>query len=150
MFGFFIGTACLLGLFAVARWGRHGHGGRACRGRHGPGGRYWLHHVLDRLDTTPGQEKAIRGAVDEFSEEAQGLRREARSTRSEIANALRGSEVDEALLAQVFGKHDALLTRLRAAWLRTTHQVHATLDDRQRAKLADLLESGPFGYAGFR
>jgi Spy/CpxP family protein refolding chaperone len=145
MFGFFIGTACLIGLFAVARGSGRGARARGCRGRHG--GRFWFHRVLDRLDTTPGQEKVIRAAVEDLQDEAASLRREARNTRVEIAAALRAGEVDEALLEQVFAKHDALLARLRESALRTTTQVHAALDDRQRAKLADMIESGPFGYA---
>jgi len=149
MFGFFIGTACLIGLIAVARRGRHGYGARGCRGARGYGGRFWFHRVLDRLDTTPGQEKVIRAAVDELGEEAASLRREASSTRTEIASALRATELDQALLEQVFAKHDAILARLRASALRATGQVHGALDDRQRTKLANMIESGPFGLAGW-
>ena len=149
MFGFFIGTACLIGFVALARRGRrygwHGHHG--CHG-HGHGRRFWFHRILGRLDTTPGQEKVIRSAVHDFTEEAWGLRSEVRGTRSEIAAALRGPELDKAQLDRVFAKHDELIEKLRAAVLRTADQVHGTLDDRQRKQLADMIESGPWGYAG--
>ena len=37
---------------------------------------------------------------------------------------------------------------VRASALRTAEQVHATLDERQRKQLADMIEAGPWGYAG--
>jgi hypothetical protein len=150
MFGFFIGAACLIGLVAVARSGRrhyfHGHRGGWHGGR-GFGGRYFFHRVLDRLDTTPGQEKVIRSAVHELGEEAWSLKDEVRATRGEIAAALRAPELDKALLDRVFAKHDELIERLRASLLRSAEQVHGTLDERQRKQLADMIEAGPWGYA---
>lgn len=138
MFGFFIGAACLIGLVVVARRGRRhyfGHG----RGR----GRYFFHRVLDRLDTTPGQEKVIRSALHDLKQQAWDLRGEAKQTRSEIAAALRTPELDKALLDRVFAKHDELIEKLRASALHAADQVHGTLDEQQRRKLADLIESGP-------
>ena len=149
MFGFFIGTACLIGLFALARHGRRrywGHRGHHCCG-HGGGGRYFFHRVLDRLDTTPGQEKVIRSALHDLRQEAETLRNEVRGTRTEIAAALRAPELDKAVLDRVFAKHDELIEKLRASLVHATDQVHGTLDEQQRRKLADMIESGPFGYA---
>lgn len=145
MFGFFVGTACLIGLWVVARGG-HGHG-HGWRGRHGFGGRYVLRRVLERLDTTPGQEKVIRSALDELREEARDLRGEARATRGDLATALRADELDRDAIDRVFAKHDELLERLRASLLRSVEQVHGTLDDRQRRELADMLEAGAWGRA---
>lgn len=151
MFGFFIGTACLLGFAALARRGRrhhffgHGHG---CHGGRGRGGRFFFHRILERLDTTPGQEKVIREAVSDFKEEAWSLRGEVRGTRSELAQALRAPELDKVLIDRVFAKHDEVIEKLRALGLRTAEQVHGTLDERQRKQLADMIESGPWGYAG--
>lgn len=144
MFGFFIGTACLIGLVAVARRGHrypHHHGHRF-------GGRFIMHRILDRLDTTPGQEKVIREAIHDLKEEAWSLRREVRGTRSELADALRAPELDKAVLDRVFTKHDEVLEKLRASFVGTADKVHATLDERQRKQLADMIESGPWGYAG--
>jgi hypothetical protein len=142
MFGFFIGTACLIGLVVVARRGRrhyfghHGHHGRW-------GGRHFFHRVLDRLDTTPGQEKVIRSALHDLKQQAWDLRSEVKQTRSEIAAALRTPELDKALLDRVFAKHDEVIEKLRASTLHAVEQVHGTLDEQQRRKLADLIESGP-------
>jgi hypothetical protein len=147
MFGFFIGTACLLGLVAVARQGRRHFGRHGCHARHG-GGRFWLRRALDRLDTTTGQEKVIRTALYDFKEEASSLRGEVRGTRVELAEALRAPELDKAALDRVFEKHDELLEKLRASFLRAADQVHGTLDERQRKQLADMVEAGPWGLAG--
>ena len=157
MFGFFIGTACLIGFAALARRGhhwRHHHGyGHGCHGggfgRHGRGfgPRFWLHRILDRLDTTPGQEKVIREALSDLKEEAWGLRSEVRGTRRDVAAAIRAPELDKAQLDRVFEKHDEVIEKLRASGVSTVEKIHATLDERQRKQLADLIESGPWGMA---
>jgi Spy/CpxP family protein refolding chaperone len=155
MFGFFIGTACLIGLAAVARRGHryhHGYGHGGCH--HGGGfgrrfgGRFIFHRILDRLDTTPGQEKVIREAMHDFKEEAWNLRREVRGTRTELADALRAAELDKAVIDRVFAKHDEVIEKLRASLVSTADKVHGTLDERQRKQLADMIESGPYGFAG--
>jgi Spy/CpxP family protein refolding chaperone len=155
MFGFFIGAACLVGLAAMARRGHryhhyYGHGGCHHGGGFGRrfGGRFFFHRILDRLDTTPGQEKVIREAVHDLKEEAWNLRREVRGTRSELADALRAPELDKAVIDRVFAKHDEVIEKLRASLVTTADKVHGTLDERQRKQLADMLESGPWGYAG--
>jgi len=112
------------------------------------GGRFFFHRILDRLDATPGQEKVIRDAIHDLKEEAWSLRSEVRGTRSEVAQAIRAPELDKALLDRVFAKHDEVIEKLRASVLRTAEQVHSTLDERQRKQLADMIESGPWGYAG--
>jgi uncharacterized membrane protein len=147
MLGFFIGAACLIGLVAVARRGRHRYWGH--RGHHrGYAGRYFFHHVLERLDTTPGQEKVIRSALHDVKQDAYDIRGEVKSTRRELAAELRATELYNALLEGVFDKHDELLEKLRASLVRATGQVHGTLDEQQRRKLADMIESGPWGHAG--
>jgi len=154
MFGFFIGTACLIGLAAVARRGgyRHHFGHSGCHhrgfGYRGFGARHFLHRIMDRLDTTPGQERVIREAIQDLKEEAWSLRREARGTRSELADALRGAELDKALLDRVFAKHDEVIEKLRASFVASAERIHGTLDERQRKQLADMIESGPWAYAG--
>ncbi|HYQ15709.1 MAG TPA: periplasmic heavy metal sensor [Polyangiaceae bacterium] len=151
MFGFFIGAACLVGFAAVAR-GRHrhhGHGGwHHGRGHRGFGKRFFFRRILERLDTTPGQEKVIREAINDLQEEAYSLRSEVRGTRGEIAEALRAPELDKALLDRVFAKHDEVIEKLRASLLSSADRVHSTLDEQQRKQLADMIEKGPWGYAG--
>jgi hypothetical protein len=153
MLGFFIGAACLVGLAAVARGRHHRHHG--CYGGHhhgfgrrGFGARFFFRRILERLDTTPGQEKVIREAIHDLQDEAYGLRRDVRATRSEIADALRAPELDKALLDRVFAKHDEVIEKLRASVVSSADRVHSTLDEQQRKRLADMIESGPWGLAG--
>jgi hypothetical protein len=148
MFGVLFGTLCLVGLIAVVKRGRyhrfHHYGyGR----RHGFGPRAAVNAVLDRLDTAPGQEKVILGAVDAFVERARVSGREIRGTRKELADALRGEQLDESRLEQAFGRHDAAIAELRAAGVDAVRKVHGALDERQRKILSDLVDSGsPFGF----
>lgn len=152
MFGFFIGTACLLGFAALARRGRRhhfggfGHGG--CHGGHRGMRGHLLRRVLERLDTTPGQEKVIREAMSDLKDEAWSLRSELRGTKTELAQAIRAPELDKALIDRVFAKQDEVIEKLRASLLARAEQVHGTLDERQRKQLADMIESGPWGYTG--
>ena len=71
MFGFVVGTLCLVGFVSVYRrrgWRRHGfHGWHAGRhGRFGRRGGWALYRAFEELDTSPGQEKAIRSALGEL------------------------------------------------------------------------------------
>jgi hypothetical protein len=148
MFGFLFGTLCLVGLIAVLRGGRYHRFRHFGHGRHGGyGPRGAVNAVLDRLDTAPGQEKVIMGAVDDFVERARASGREIRSTRKDLAEALRGEQLDEARLEQVFGRHDAAIAEVRAAGVDAVRKVHGALDERQRKILSDLVDSGmPFGF----
>lgn len=144
MFGFFIGTACLIGLYAVARGGRRrGHFGF----RRHFGGHFALRRVLERLDTTPGQEKVIREAIHDLQADARSLRSEVRGTRSELAEALRAPELDKVSIDRIFAKHDEIIEKLRASLLESAEKVHTTLDEQQRRQLADMIEAGPFRHA---
>jgi hypothetical protein len=151
MFGFVLGTACLIALVVVISRGRHGRlfgrGRYGYRyGGYGGGPRAALHGLLERLDTGPGQEKVIVGAVEEFVDRARDSGRELRETRRDLADAVRGDRIDEARLSDVFGRHDGALDKLRTAGVDALRKVHETLDERQRKILADVVESGHFGY----
>ncbi len=139
MFGFIFGTACLVGLYWVVR--RH-------RGPWAFGRRAVLRSVFERLDTTPGQEKVIRDAVDDFLKTAAGARESAREWRKEIASAVRKDYFDETLLGELFARQDDVIETLRKEVVGTLGRVHATLDEAQRERLGDLLEKGAGG--GFR
>jgi Spy/CpxP family protein refolding chaperone len=146
MFGFLFGTACLLGLTASFAGRHHGYG--HCghhRGFRGGRGRFMLNRLLDRLDTTPGQEKVIREAVDSVLDEMHDARREFRGSRADVAQIIRGERLDSAQAEAIFTRHDVLIDRVRRNALEAFARVHETLDERQRKILADLVESGPFG-----
>lgn len=148
--GIFIGTICLFALIGTLRrrhWHRHGgygyyggpfgYGGRGIRSRGGP-----LWSVLARLETTPGQEKAIREALHELKDEARGLRGALKDTRSDLARTLRGPTFDEGSAAGVTARIENAAQTMRTASTRALAKIHQVLDDRQRAILGDLVESG--------
>ena len=169
MIGFLIGTVCLIGLIKVAR-SRRGCGGYAgysgdfgegsCHeqgrgfGRGGPPwprrggggfarGGFWLRRVLQQLDTTPGQEKVIREAVDELHAAADKVRGEAKAARPDVAKAIRNDQFDETVFGDISARIDDAAQTMRRAMIDAIAKVHPVLDERQRAILADFLESGP-------
>jgi Spy/CpxP family protein refolding chaperone len=147
MLGMIIGTACAVGLFSMARRRMHarcGYGGGP--GRRTFGRRGWLvRSLFERLDTTPGQEKAIMSALEELRENRAALREEAEQSRADLARAVRGGVVDDATLEESFARHDRLLARLRVSFVEATKKATEALDERQRRTLGDLLEGRAWG-----
>ena len=149
MFAFVVGTACLVGLVAVLRHGHHGHHSRGrfrgqfrgWGGRMGP--RHLLRRLFERLDTTPGQEKVIAEAIDGFKREAKTARGELEGARGEVASALRQDVFDEVMLGAALTRVDNTVDVMRKAALDAFGKVHAALDDKQRALLADFVERSP-------
>lgn len=175
MFGFLFGTACLVGLAVVARGGcgryayaggghcgpgwRGGHCGHGWRSGHGEergfgdrrrwmrSPRVMLRWVFERLETSPGQEKVILGAIDQVRAAGEKFHGELANTRTELSRALRGEHFDLGSLRELFGKHDQLIHELRESLVGGLGQVHEALDDRQRRELSDLIEeAGRFGF----
>lgn len=161
MFGFLIGSACLVGLIAVLKKGhrgcgrgfhgewhgrheRHGH-----RGWHGSGRRGWLRWLSTKLDATPGQEKEIAAAIDELIAKFRELRREGKASRDDVARILRNESFDETAMGELFSRHDDALRELQKAFAGALGRIHAALEPDQRAKLAEMIESGTrFGFGG--
>lgn len=120
-------------------WGRHD------RGWDDRGGPFWLRGLFQRLNTSPGQEKVIRDAIDELRRSARDLRDEGRHTRSDVAKAVKSASFDETVMGELFARHDTHLEKMRKDAVGAIGKVHAVLDDRQRDILAELIERGPFG-----
>ena len=158
MIGFLIGTVCLVGLFMVLRrgrrfgcgsgwggWGRHRRGRWGGHGHESWQGGWFLRGLFEELDASPAQEKVIRDAADELRDNARKLRDEVRGSRGDVAQAVRSTSFDETRIGEVFARHDAAIEAMRKAAVGAVAKVHAVLDDRQRERLADLIQSGPFG-----
>lgn len=158
MMGFAFGFACLAGLLAVlgsecrrgrfARlgWGHHGWGhGGACGS--GGGGMRWgrfafIGPLLERLETTPGQEKAIRAAIDAVIEAAVAAKGRALQGREQLAAVFRSEAFDEGLVAGVITGGDEAVDQVRAALVDGLAKVYEALDPKQRALVAEWLEGG--------
>jgi Spy/CpxP family protein refolding chaperone len=117
-------------------------------GPFGPGGprAFILRGLFERLETTPGQEKAIVAALEELREAAREHHGELLRSRVEVARAMKSPGFDEALLGELFARHDATIEAMRKAFVGALAKVHEALDERQRGLLAELIESGPFAF----
>lgn len=153
MFGFLIGAACLGGLAAIAfhrphhhpfghhHW--HGRWGGGFRGGRGGFRRFALYRALDHLDATPGQEKAIMAALDEFEDVARTARGKVNASRSEVASALRSEQFEAERMDAVIARHAEDVAAIGSAARVALGKVHEALDSEQRKRLASWLEYGP-------
>lgn len=106
---------------------------------------FFLRRLFERLDATPGQEKVIFAALEELHAAALQQRGELSKSHADLAKALRSPGFDEALLGELFSRHDTVIEALRRAFVGALAKVHEALDERQRSVLAELVEAGPFG-----
>lgn len=137
---------------------RHGHGpcGHGRRhwhhhgyGRHGYGRRRWMIDLaLERIDASPAQERAIIAELEQLEDRLHTAGRGLRDVRGPIADAFRGSELDEGALAGVAHDVEQAGNAARDAVLESLRKIHALLDDRQREQLASLLGRGARRGAG--
>jgi Spy/CpxP family protein refolding chaperone len=165
MFGLIVGTLCLVALIATVRrrryarfmhfgyagpwgepfgWRPHYHDYGHFRSRHARGRRGFLYGLFRRLDTTPGQEKAIVGLVDGVREQLGDVRTEFAAARRELAAALACDVLDPATLEAAFRRHTELLGKLGRDVQAALIGVHEALDPEQRKQLAELLADGSF------
>jgi len=106
-------------------------------------GGFMARAIAERLEATPAQEKVIRDTTDEFRETVAKLKGEGRKTRADVASAFRKGHFDEVLFGELFARHDSALVELRKAFVGMGAHIHDALDDKQRARLAELIEAGP-------
>lgn len=134
MFGFIIGTACLVGFIVVYKHGRR-HGLR------GFGPRWFFR----KLDTSPAQERIVRNAFDAVRADAQRFARESREARRELADLLRAPDYDRERVRDWFATREQDFQRVRESVVGALGDVYDVLDDQQREKLAKMIEKAPYG-----
>jgi Spy/CpxP family protein refolding chaperone len=123
------------------RWGgRWGWGGRSDGGI---GRSFWLRGLFARLDTTPGQEKEIRAALEELREAARASKESLSGAREGLARAVKGDVFDEIAIGEAAVKLDGATGGVKNAFEAALRRIHAALDPKQRERLAALLERGP-------
>lgn len=126
--------------------GRHHHHHHHHQGRSG-GRRSWmLHAALARIDASPAQERAIVGEVEKLGERMYGARTSLKGARGDLSAAVRGPILDDAALGAVLGQVDASTAEARSAVLDALRNIHAVLDDGQRAIVADLIDRNGGGF----
>jgi Spy/CpxP family protein refolding chaperone len=130
--------------------GEHGGWGHRRRGSGrfggfggGPGGSLWLRAIFARLDTTPGQEREIRAAIEELQQTAREAKGGLAGAREDLARAIGGEELDEVAVSEASGRADATAAVVKDAFTTALRKVHAVLDSNQRKRLAELVASGP-------
>ncbi len=117
-------------------------------GHHGYRRNWMLHGLLARLDASPAQERVIIGEIDKVRERLWTAKSSLRDGRADLGAAIRGPVLDDAALGAVLGRVDAATGEARAAVLDALRNIHAVLDDKQRAILGDMLDRGAGGWHG--
>lgn len=131
--------------FAGGGWGhgfgRHG-GGRF--GKRSIGRSFWLRAIFTKLDTTPGQEREIRAAIEEMQERAIDAKKDMPEARTNIARALNADAFDTGALEAVNARVDATAEKMKDAFGSALRRIHGVLDPKQRQRLAEVIASGGF------
>ena len=155
MFGIFFGVLCLVAFVAVWRgrfrrgcYGGYGYGRRFGRGRHGwRGGYFGLYRLFEELDTSPGQEKAIRSALGELRQSLAALGPRLKETRHSLAAAFSSDSFDANAVERVLDAPLEHVSHERGAFVSAISKIHEALDADQRRRLARFVEALPYGHA---
>ncbi len=127
------------------RWGRFGGRGR------GIGANFWLRAFFARLDTTPGQEREIRSALDELRERVRDTKSRVPDAREDLGRAVAAETFDDAAFESATTRAAGAADALKGAFETALKRIHAVLDDKQRRVLAETFAKGGFGrFVGFR
>jgi hypothetical protein len=138
-----LGALTVLFLAALVRravW--HGRFRRLRRGG------FVLRGLFYRLGTRPEQEKVVTAEADALAAALADVRGDARALRADLAELLAAPTLDRARLDEALAARLARLEALKARAAEALGRIHATLDPEQRARLAELVRSGP-GRRGF-
>lgn len=113
----------------------------------GGGGRRWmLHRALARIDATPAQERVIVGEIDRLTERVRAARGDLHDVRTDLAAAVRHGTMDDAALGAVLGRVDGMTAEVRSATVEALRTIHGVLDEKQRARLAEMIEQRGHGH----
>lgn len=125
------------------RW-RAACGARGGR-RRGIGRSRWLGWLFETLDTTPGQEREIRAALEELRDRAEDARRGLGGSREAVGRALAAETFDDAAFESASAHLDATTAKVKDAVAGALRRIHAALDPKQRERLAEIVGRAGFG-----
>jgi uncharacterized membrane protein len=100
----------------------------------------FLRAIFERLETTPGQEREIRSALEELKGMRRTMKDEMRDTREDLGKAMRSDDFDVDVLGGLFARQNDAMDEMRKAVVGALGRVHATLDEGQRERLARFIE----------
>lgn len=98
-----------------------------------------LRWLFERLDTTPGQEKAILAVLDAAQERARTLRHDLHGTRRDLASLFSSDTLDRTALDEQLAAPKRALDEHLGALAEMIADLHGVLDERQRRQLARWL-----------
>ena len=102
--------------------------------------RWMMRGLFRRIDATPAQERAIVAEMEKLEDRVHAAKAGVHDARGDLAAAVRGPVLDDAALGAVLGRVDAAIGEVRSAMIDALRGVHGVLDDRQRSRIADLVE----------
>jgi len=102
-----------------------------------------IREAFCRLETTPGQEKAIVQALHELKDTLRDVHAPLRDVRKGVGQAIAGAAFDESAWGEADQKVQAAGQRAREAIHVALGKIHAALDERQRERLSRWIQSGP-------
>jgi Spy/CpxP family protein refolding chaperone len=120
------------------RFRRHGHGHES----DGFGVRRPLRFLANKLDLSEPQIAELARILDELKTERAQSDVDNRRTIAAFAEAVEGATFGEARAKDGGEQRVASAARLRDAVVKALSQIHATLDDEQRKRLAYLIRTG--------
>jgi len=154
--GVLIGIRVVFGLIRFVVRRRLGGGCSMGRRGFGPHGRFarfggfgqsrWLRRAFAKLDTTPGQEREIKAALDELRAEVASQRAQRPALAGRLADALEADVFDD---AAVMSSAREVGRSVELAASRAMRRIAAALDEGQRRTLASWLRRGPARVGGF-
>ena len=129
--------------FGMMGGGHHHHGPWGRRWGGGPGRSFWLRGLFYQLDTTPGQEREIRAAVEDFQHVAFDARGRFGEMRSDLSRAVSGESFDETAVGEANTRVEAVASTVKEAFTGALKRIHGVLDPKQRERLAEIIDKGP-------
>lgn len=133
--------SCGPGRPGFLRWRGHGRRG-------GIGGSFWLRMIYARLDTTPGQEREIRAALEDLRDRARDAKSGMLETRENLGKSVAGESFDTAAFEAVSARLDATSEKMKDAFASALKRIHSVLDPKQRERLAEIVSRGAFNRWG--